>query len=112
MLAFPNKTCGITQYITGNHIPLSMKKKFIINGVDLKIELLIALSVIPSFLIFSGLSLFFYNHFTGFDFKNISFYIVLGGMIFGIVLGLVFAEYLGKKLSSKWILKYRRNSLK
>ncbi|MFL9834244.1 hypothetical protein [Chryseobacterium terrae] len=82
-----------------------MGNKYNITGVDLKTELIIALSIVPFFLLFSALSLFLYNNLTGVEFRNIPFYITLGGMISGIILGLFFAKFLGKKMNDVWLIK-------
>lgn len=79
-----------------------MNKKYKIVGVDLKTELIIGLSIIPFFLIFSVLTIWFYNNVTGIEFRNIPFYIILGGMVLGISIGLLFAKILGRNLNSVW----------
>lgn len=79
-----------------------MNKKYKIAGVDLKIELMIALSIVPFFLIFSILTIFLYHNITGIEFRNIPFYIIVGGMLLGISLGLLFAKVLGKKMNGIW----------
>ncbi|WP_159479889.1 hypothetical protein [Chryseobacterium sp. 18068] len=88
-----------------------MSKKYNIKGVDLKTELIIALSIIPFFLLFSVLSLFLYNRLTGVEFRNIPFYIVLGGMILGIVIGLLFAKALAKKMNGVWKIEEQGDTL-
>lgn len=79
-----------------------MKEKFSIRGVDLKSEILIGLSIIPFILLMSFLVISSYHSLTNIDYKNIPFYIVIGGMILGMMIGLFFARLIGRKMSSYW----------
>lgn len=88
-----------------------MDEKYKITGVNLKVELIIGLSIVPFFLIFSILTIFLYNNITDVEFRNIPFYIVIGGMLLGISLGLLFAKVLGKKMNGIWRIEVKQEYL-
>ncbi|WP_353151487.1 hypothetical protein [Chryseobacterium sp.] len=88
-----------------------MIKKYSVKGVDLRTEVIIGVSIIPFFLIFSVLTIWFYHNMTGVEFRNIPFTITLGGMFSGIVVGLLFARILGKSMSGIWYIEIQQEDL-
>ena len=88
-----------------------MNKKYSIRGVNLNSEILVGLSILP-FIIISGIvTPIFFNHLTNVDYNNIPFYVVFGGLTFGAYIGLFFAKFLGKRMSSIWNIELANNDL-
>lgn len=88
-----------------------MNKRYNIRGVNLNSEILIGFSIIPFVLIIGITTILFYHNLMNIDYKNIPFYIVLGGMIIGMYIGIFFAKFLGKRISSIWEIKLTNNDL-
>lgn len=82
-----------------------------IKGVDLKSELIIDFAIVPFIIIIGFISIYFYHHLSGTEYRNIPFYVILGGMIGGMTIGLLFVKYLGKKLSSYWNIELLNNDI-
>ncbi|WP_407402934.1 hypothetical protein [Chryseobacterium sp.] len=83
-----------------------MSKSYNIKGVDLKSELILGFSILPFIIIGSAISVYTYHNVMHYDYKNIPFTIVLGGLIFGSSIGLLIINFLGKKISSTWKIKF------
>ncbi|WP_047097885.1 hypothetical protein [Chryseobacterium lactis] len=82
-----------------------------IKGVDLKAELIMGFSIVPFILIFGQLSATLYTSFKNVEFRNIPFFIFLGGGLAGMTVGLTVAKILGKKMSAIWKIELNDESL-
>ena len=82
-----------------------------IKGVDLKTELIIGFSIVPFILLFGQLSATLYSSFNNVEFRNIPFFIFLGGGLAGMAVGLIVAKILGKKMSAIWKIELKNESL-
>jgi hypothetical protein len=77
-------------------------KKYSIKGVDFRTELIIGFSIVPFILIFGQTAVSLYSSFKNVEFRNIPFFVFLGGAATGMGIGLFVAKILGKKMSSLW----------
>lgn len=78
-----------------------------IKGVDLKTELIIGFSIVPFILLFGQLAVSLYSSFKNVEFRNIPFFIFLGGGLAGMAVGLIVAKILGKKMSAIWEIQLK-----
>lgn len=87
-----------------------MNKNFKIKGVDLKTEMILGFTLIPFILIIGPILIQSYHKITGVEYRNIPFYVVLGGLSIGMTIGLLFIRVLGKKLNSTWNIELEDNN--
>ena len=88
-----------------------MSKQYKIIGVDLKSELIIGFSILPFIVLGGILSIYLYHSILQVEYRIIPFYIVFGGLLLGMSIGLIFAKLLGKNLRATWYITLSNENL-